>query len=401
MFKIQTGNITPLCVMLPCSARCIRGALEHEHRLLLWGQSACWTLNQNDSYEGQSTFLPHPLYRSYCAMCYDHAEKCFWAVAASQPDILYKLNEHFEECSYIRIHTTYSHPVTGICCDESGRGIWLVYPARIGFFSKESCEIEWQMGTDRKQSYYGILMHCGYQIIAVSTPCGLVIRVVSLHDEQVAEMPVPQEYSLLAILPEHAHDGSCCFSLLLRELYTGTLAVMDCCIRSECCCMTVPDCDDTECCSHEECHEPHCLCPSCCPCPPPCPCPCPCPCPPPCPSPCPCPPPCPSPCPCPPYCPDRHGCYEILHSIALEEAALAHILNAEGEKLQKAVALDSSVEQLLCVNESIKQTITQVSILEGQLYSKLESIVTRCKDFCFDQKHCSCICDEQNQNAHC
>lgn len=63
-----------------------------------------------------------------------------------------------------------------------------------------------------------------------------------------------------------------------------------------------------------------------------------------------------------------------MHSVALEEAGIAHILNAEGEKLQKAVATSTSIQELLCINESVRRTVTQIALLEGQLYSKLEVI---------------------------
>lgn len=33
---------------------------------------------------------------------------------------------------------------------------------------------------------------------------------------------------------------------------------------------------------------------------------------------------------------------DLLESIALEETAMSHILNAEGEKLQKAIAMETS-----------------------------------------------------------
>lgn len=65
-----------------------------------------------------------------------------------------------------------------------------------------------------------------------------------------------------------------------------------------------------------------------------------------------------------------------MHSIALEEAGISHILNAEGEKIQKAVASSSNIEQLICVNESVKRTLTQMTLLEGMLYSKLEALVS-------------------------
>lgn len=63
---------------------------------------------------------------------------------------------------------------------------------------------------------------------------------------------------------------------------------------------------------------------------------------------------------------------DIIESIALEQAALAHILNAEGEKLQRFVCSDKvSPEILLKANESVGCTIEAVYKLEMQLAAKL------------------------------
>lgn len=64
---------------------------------------------------------------------------------------------------------------------------------------------------------------------------------------------------------------------------------------------------------------------------------------------------------------------DIIESVAMEEAALAHILNAESEKLQ-AVIDDSTAtsEELLAINRSVKNTISAISRLEMVLQAKLE-----------------------------
>lgn len=64
----------------------------------------------------------------------------------------------------------------------------------------------------------------------------------------------------------------------------------------------------------------------------------------------------------------------ILKSIAKTENALAHILNAEGEKLQKAIELADNICDLLKVNQSVQQTVTKVTFLEQVLYAKLEAL---------------------------
>ncbi|MEG2203665.1 MAG: hypothetical protein RRY21_00745 [Oscillospiraceae bacterium] len=63
---------------------------------------------------------------------------------------------------------------------------------------------------------------------------------------------------------------------------------------------------------------------------------------------------------------------DIIESVALEETGLAHILNAEGEKIQKFVAMPGvTPEQLLAVNASVQATIDAVTKLDMILQSKL------------------------------
>lgn len=63
---------------------------------------------------------------------------------------------------------------------------------------------------------------------------------------------------------------------------------------------------------------------------------------------------------------------DIIQSVALEETALSHILNAEGEKIQKMVAMeDVTPEVLLATNKSVESMVNAVSRLEMILHSKL------------------------------
>ncbi|MEG1381564.1 MAG: hypothetical protein RSC73_04905 [Ruthenibacterium sp.] len=63
----------------------------------------------------------------------------------------------------------------------------------------------------------------------------------------------------------------------------------------------------------------------------------------------------------------------IIQSVATEEAAFAHILNAESEKLMAVINNNgASAEQLLAVNQSVKNAISAISRLEMQLQAKLD-----------------------------
>lgn len=66
----------------------------------------------------------------------------------------------------------------------------------------------------------------------------------------------------------------------------------------------------------------------------------------------------------------------LLQSIALEETALSHILNAEGEKIQKVVAQhDYCSKDVLEVNKSVESMIDKITSLEIVLKSKLELVL--------------------------
>ena len=61
----------------------------------------------------------------------------------------------------------------------------------------------------------------------------------------------------------------------------------------------------------------------------------------------------------------------IQTSIAMEEAALSHILNAEGEKIQYVLAKCADVEAVIKTNESVKALVDSISDLQLTLKSKM------------------------------
>ena len=72
---------------------------------------------------------------------------------------------------------------------------------------------------------------------------------------------------------------------------------------------------------------------------------------------------------------------DVIEGIALEEAAFAHILNAEGEELQKVVTFcDLTAEDIVVANNSVIEVIMAVATAEKQFKEILEMFS-------------SCLCD--------
>ena len=70
--------------------------------------------------------------------------------------------------------------------------------------------------------------------------------------------------------------------------------------------------------------------------------------------------------------PREQAITDIFTSVALEQTALGHILNAEGEKIQKAVALGLSTAEMLAINDSVADMTAAITNLELVLQGKLE-----------------------------
>lgn len=63
---------------------------------------------------------------------------------------------------------------------------------------------------------------------------------------------------------------------------------------------------------------------------------------------------------------------DIITSVALEQTALSHILNAEGEKIQKAQKLNLENNDLININKSVESMINTITKLELILQNKLK-----------------------------
>jgi hypothetical protein len=80
----------------------------------------------------------------------------------------------------------------------------------------------------------------------------------------------------------------------------------------------------------------------------------------------------------------------VIASIALEEAALSHILNAEGEKIQAAINIPGiTLCELIELNKTVVQVVDCIGHIEEKLQNKL------C--IALNQKQCQKTCPEINQ----
>ena len=63
-----------------------------------------------------------------------------------------------------------------------------------------------------------------------------------------------------------------------------------------------------------------------------------------------------------------------MESIAQVEGAIAHILHAEGEKLQTVLRGCHSLDEILCVNRHVNDTLINAASLEQILFAKLHAL---------------------------
>jgi len=92
---------------------------------------------------------------------------------------------------------------------------------------------------------------------------------------------------------------------------------------------------------------------------------------------------------------EENALANIIVSIALEEAALAHIINAEGEKIQRVVGTfvpeegpeladvvgsgtggEVTVEDMQAINDIVSDMLETISNIETSLHNKLRTVLS-------------------------
>ncbi len=98
----------------------------------------------------------------------------------------------------------------------------------------------------------------------------------------------------------------------------------------------------------------------------------------------------------------------LLNSIALEEIALSHVMNAEAEKLQLFLAKHSGcIEDVWKMNNSINKTLRTIVKSQMLLQFKLEDVLELDCDSCKPCRPCKpkprncCHKGTSNSDCHC
>ena len=65
---------------------------------------------------------------------------------------------------------------------------------------------------------------------------------------------------------------------------------------------------------------------------------------------------------------------DLIGSIAMQEASMSCILAAEAQKIQKALTMEISLDQLLNVNDTAMNMVQTINDLEHTLRDKLEFV---------------------------
>lgn len=280
-----------------------------------------------------------PTSRIYDCLCYDPRERCFWATARRCPLRIFRLDCCFREIDAIPIPLSPESrgEISGLsynCCTDC---ILIAYPSALLELCKKDCCLR----TLYRAACGFITGVCALSPgILITTLCGCTQELRSLD-------PCGELLSAFTLEPDTTLAGIC-----YRPCHAqGASAVLDCLLlRQDCYPYLYERPFRAEDFGFLPCHcNDHGFCGACC---------------------------CAKPCK--PDC--KTACAEVIESVALVEASLAHILNAEGEKLQKVIAESCDFDELMCVNREVNRTLINATQLEQALYAKLSVLSDLCHE---------------------
>lgn len=283
-------------------------------------------------------------YRGYSSICYDFQCKCFWGSTDKINNKIYKLDKCFKEigCVCLQQCRELCGPILSLSVNCWGRNISIVYGNGIMEADKETGR-KIKVLQNRCSYYYTSVASSLSQYAFTYNTCDQTcLAVLCKSDCDMMKCNLDYCYKvedMTMVNLFNQHKPSCEIYMLVTKKccpYVLRIKIEDSCVCDHCDC----DCDD-ECC-HKDCGK---------------------------------------------------GCTDIIESIASVEASIAHILNAEGEKIQKAISSTNKIPELLKINECVIKTITHVTFLEQTLYMKLEKIKEICCNGCRSNNCHGCDCD--------
>lgn len=288
--------------------------------------------------------------REYDCICYDYGEHCFWVSCKNCCNKLFKLDCSMNEIDCINLCGIHFHGIiTGIsynCCKNT-----LLVSSACSLLevdkTSENCTILY--GTQRDW-IIGVLSICPGTILFMIKDRKQYLQILDEYGELIRCYRMDDRYSLKNLIFNPCHEPGESPKIevfVLKKLCYPYLCEWD--ITDEI--LGFKPCY----CNYKICHE--CCCEE-------------------------------KPC-------HKDPCSDIMESIALMEAALSHILNAEGEKLQQVLRTTDDIEKILCVNREVNKTIVSATHLEHVLHDKLSAIV----DCCCGSK--SCCTEHDNDHACC
>ncbi|MEG1180099.1 MAG: hypothetical protein RSD42_06795 [Oscillospiraceae bacterium] len=287
--------------------------------------------------------------REYSCICYDYKECCFWAGSRECNNKIFKLDSCLKEIDCIKIRgcKEATGVITGIayhCCPDT---LLVSFTGSVVEVNKK-CEKAQLKYRACSILITGVCSVCPYYIITAIKDSKQYIIVFDSKNRQLHTELVPDSYIIKSIIFNPC-DIECkgyhfdilaikkgCYPYVIKaEFKPSKFCFFPCPCNYYIC---------KKCCDDKQCK---------------------------------------------PFDP----CSDIVESVALIETALSHILNAEGEKLQKVLATTNDLDEILCANQEINKTIINATHLEHVLYAKLSAITDgcECKDYCNDcQQDCSC-----------
>jgi hypothetical protein len=288
--------------------------------------------------------------RPYSAICYDNTENCFWASDEKLNNMIYKLNNNLEEIDRIKICKCEkpSSEIVGLSYNCKTNTIFIASMDFVAELSKSGQVIQ-ILKEVNTGSFSSVLVIPPYYAVVRICEQTQDIDIFSLDGCLIKNYNFPSSFTIEDIVfdPCSEQEKDKINFIILATKRNSCPHLLKCKIESY----------DMELCKcNYKCSNKPCKCEQ-----------------------------------------DKNkdeNVSDFIESIALVETALSHILNAEGEKLQKAVEIACNVCELLEVNKSVNKTITNITFLEQILYAKLQAVCCLQSEKCHDEE-CDCQCKKK------